>query len=1447
MTRPSTAADPTPERLGTLGDILAIRERPTVVRLDDLDRPASAWIEEGYHLTAEVRNHLEALRVALSRRTGAGVFLIGQYGCGKSHFLAYLTRRLEAGDLTAAPPHVARISLLNFRGLAPLEKIVAGSLGIQLSDGDRRTGWAAAGDRHPEGIVLIVDELSEFLRSKPDARSFNEDVRFLQFLGEWAQGARFWLVAAMQEQIEHTGELEHGLYQKIKDRFPIRLLLTSTHVHDLIRDGILDKKPGYEGAVRRIVSEIREALPWNPVDEAAVLDIYPVHPAAIAILDEIRDRFSEARGVIDFVIARLCGDAARRIPRLLDGPVGIFLTPDLIVDHFRDQFETQSTFQPLAQQVLPWFREHQQALFAAPAAQELAERLLKLLILVHLAPNRRALSARDATAWLLWRPSRIDPDRNVAMVRKVLDQFADHGRFVVRDGSDYRLALEDDGGADLERRLRVLGQDIEARGDAIFPALAPLLKGDRFDPFSYAPEAWTPRNVRWHFHDRRVEVFVGNGEPPPHDGIGLVVRLPWEAAEASATDPTIVPQRIEVSPALVELAALVELRGRPFPPETRRRLETRLQAHAETFRARVRQAYAEAAFLVRRGEPLPLPRLVPNSTFDSFVDAAAETIFRRSYPTFDRFAPSHGPLPAEAYRSLLRHITQRDLDDAAADEPVQVVREAYLVPMGLVQRRGGAYMLAPALDKNEIVRLFMPLLEHQPAPKAVFEHFGGPGHGLVPDQVALVLIVLVAAGEIDLLKGKQSIRETFETLPLPIHYDRIVRAAGMSLNELRELQILCDGLSVKTPKQWTVLSQRQAIRKLAEEGRRERDRWQPFILKLVEQGEAPELAQRLRRAVSKWETLRTGEDELAQFQQFVYEIGTGASFLAERRELYGLPERIDRLQRERDRLRHLLTHPRIAESVDHEAAGLLESIGDPPGLERPEELESWLDRAARAYEAWKDRYRKAHDAFWRSHAARLSSLAPPSGLARSRHLGLSAGLEEWKRLQGELARPTCAAVSGLEFQPICRCGFDGGTHPVAAMLGRALALGQEMETTIDRFFAQDEVRTRLRAWQKDGVEAGPGLLAYLTGAAKRPEVANLDLLDRYLAGVAVVAVIDAGEILGALAGRTCEPKDLVQAFARLVEARGASRVRIDAEAPGDEDAGLAAWCVESALRHAIPLPAAFTLAARRTVAPALRPSWVSAESLRKLTALGLGDEILDAVVSFVAGGQVQVPEKGPVPPPVAAARELVRPTAPADAEGLGRLAAVLYGAHERMSRLRPEAWLDRLEMLAATPLAPEPPPLAEVLGAGSDAQWILVDALGWPLVEALWPDLLLLAGRSKAERTGAALVSSTSTTDGCYAALAVGGVRHGFLKVDAVDELLHDRMMPFDDLVRRARAELGVAARRVARELDPARPVLLFADHGFRLASDGRSWRHGGPSTLERAVPVIRFALAGPA
>jgi len=35
--------------------------------------------------------------------------------------------------------------------------------------------------------------------------------------------------------------------------------------------------------------------------------------------------------------------------------------------------------------------------------------------------------------------------------------------------------------------------------------------------------------------------------------------------------------------------------------------------------------------------------------------------------------------------------------------------------------------------------------------------------------------------------------------------------------------------------------------------------------------------------------------------------------------------------------------------------------------------------------------------------------------------------------------------------------------------------------------------------------------------------------------------------------------------------------------------------------------------------------------------------------------------------------------------------------------------------------------------------------------------------------------------------------------------------------------------------------VVIFGDHGFRLAPDGRGFVHGGGSTLERLVPVLNL------
>ena len=287
--------------------------------------------------------HLEALRSALAADTGHGAFLIGPYGAGKSHFLAYLTQELQHGGSFARPPDVRALSMLNYPATTRLEDAVAGALDIEPAGDDRRIHWARCLARHPGGLLLVIDELSEFLRSKPDRRQFSEDIRFLQFLGELGQDHRLFVIAAVQEAIEQIGDFDRAYYRKIKDRFPLVLRLGMTHVRDLIAHGVLVKRPGYAEGVQDIARRVRQALPDAPIDLGALSAIYPIHPATLELLEEVR------------------------------------------------------------------YRAHLDELFETPALRRLAEAVLRLLVLVHLSPARDAMSAADATYWLLMSVARVDP------------------------------------------------------------------------------------------------------------------------------------------------------------------------------------------------------------------------------------------------------------------------------------------------------------------------------------------------------------------------------------------------------------------------------------------------------------------------------------------------------------------------------------------------------------------------------------------------------------------------------------------------------------------------------------------------------------------------------------------------------------------------------------------------------------------------------------------------------------------------------------------------------------------------------------------------------------------------------------------------------------------------------------------------------------------------------
>ncbi len=246
---------------------------------------------------------------------------------------------------------------------------------------------------------------------------------------------------------------------------------------------------------------------------------------------------------------------------------------------------------------------------------------------------------------------------------------------------------------------------------------------------------------------------------------------------------------------------------------------------------------------------------------------------------------------------------------------------------------------------------------------------------------------------------------------------------------------------------------------------------------------------------------------------------------------------------------------------------------------------------------------------------------------------------------------------------------------------------------------------------------------------------------------------------------------------------------------------------------------------------------MSEAALRKIEELGLGEDALLRVVGMVLDGAVQ-PESRPASGPVAAALQLLSPHGPAPAGELAGLAAALYEQHGRLMKLRPQPWLARLEELAQAELAEMPGPLEDALREHTGAQWVVVDCLGLPLLRTVSDMLPECFPHRHARAPRFARVSERTTTSEFYGGLIGQGLGKSFEKIDAVDRLVHERTT-MAELAGLARAELEVAFRRLSTRLDAAQPVVIFGDHGFRLAADGASFTHGGPSTLERLTPVF--------
>lgn len=1418
-------------------DYIQVKNQPTVVRLSALESNDSAWIVDSYYLSEGISGHLKILRHHLGQPCGVGIFLVGHYGSGKSHFLAYLCQKLLAGEFAAAPEPIP-ISLLNHPSDISLEKIVALALGITEVGSDRRGFWKAVIERHPRGLFLVLDELSEFLRSKPTQQCFNEDIRFLQFLGEWAAENRLWVLCAMQEQIEHTGAIEGDLYRKIKDRFPVRLLLTPTHVKDFIGNGLLMKAPGFETALEDWFHDLKTTFPVK-IDFDEMRQTYPLHPTVLDILEEIRDQFSQARGVVDFTVKQLLGDPSLERPAFLDRPFGELLTADRIVDHFSDLLELQPEFQTLSQKVLPYYRENMEKLFLQEAPRKTAWKLLNLLMLVHLSPRRQVLTAKEATWWLLQRISRLDPGKNEQFLRHLLDKMVDEGAFIGRRGSGFFLNLTDDSRPNLEKILEKTVKELRGQGDSLFERLIPLLEEAPFSPFTFKPREWQNFTFVWHLHSRNVLVFLSGGALEKNDSeLRIQVGLPWGPPPTSF--PAVVPKPIEITDDIVELAALVQLRERPLAENLLKKLDQMLFSRRSFLFQKIQMSYAQGSLNYSDGycEQLKAPDI--QKTFRDWLSHCCEKILKRKYPQFERYAPTFGPLPAQAFQELMEYARDHELTDEAAPERIRIIREGYLCPMGLLQRKERTYQAAP-LNRHDLVNFVYQILPHRPSPEVIYESLSQPVYGLVPEQIHCLLLYLYLEGEIEISKGSKSYRECYNELPLPIQYDKLSTGRGLSLEQIEKLEKICDGLNLDYPSRWGIVLQRRMVERLRKIGLEQSQRLHRFILRINDL-DMKSLQGEVERILGYWRTLEKDGDEIATLQQFLYEIESSGNFVALYQKLESLPERFESLWRESERLKHLLSQPALVDcEVISEALSDLEPA---PALDNPDVAQHWVEKAKRLYQSYALLYSEQHQRFWNDVLQNPIWTSSVPRLAYSTNVSLSMKIDRWSKFREEAMKARCTGLTSVEFQPACRCGYLMSDAPIVQMIRNWEQISQEIRSELRGFFQQESVKELVARWLNDDPPADKQewerVREYLDGKCDYPDLMDFRLLDKLLSGLETFQTVESAKLLSFIEGRTWDREILVRDLSSWLQ-NFQPRVRfVGGSQNPNESQDLVIWTVRESLATGRPLPA-LGRDEQRLLAERIEPSWVTEAGLRKLEGLGLGEKAIDEVVRWTLEErlpQVELSrcEESEICRVISWMRRF--PTMP-DVSSWVPVIRTVHGQQERFSRLCRTEWLRFLDQLANWDPGTQPK-LIQVLDREVSSQWLCVDAMGILILKEAQEALDAGLKAWRLESVQWALVESPTSTDHFYRTLIDLKAGKPLAKINALDTLLHHETS-YDDVVHKTSGVLGAALRKTIRTFDVSLPVIVFADHGFRLNPDGRGFSHGGSSTLERIVPVLKW------
>jgi len=339
-------------------DLLHLEELDKVIDIDtyiETEDKAKDTIEK-YVITDDLKVHIQRIAEDLKKPKHNSYQIIGNYGSGKSHFLAILAAIIDNPKLADSlqdeetkktfKKNLDRdFAVVHFE-LQPsqhtLSEFFYDRLTVKLKQNyDIEIPEIDAGDiydhkekvreileiiksKNPKmGLVVIIDEISDFLKSKPSKEMKFADTQFMRVLAQASNQMDFMFLGSMQENVFESDEFieEAESIGRTIQRYEI-ITISKDDIKKVLSQRALKKDIGQRDQLKELLDDYGQQIPQVQNNLNEFVELYPVHPYIIEVFNYLP--YFENRGILDFTV--------KEVKNILDEEFPEFVTFDKIYD-----------------------------------------------------------------------------------------------------------------------------------------------------------------------------------------------------------------------------------------------------------------------------------------------------------------------------------------------------------------------------------------------------------------------------------------------------------------------------------------------------------------------------------------------------------------------------------------------------------------------------------------------------------------------------------------------------------------------------------------------------------------------------------------------------------------------------------------------------------------------------------------------------------------------------------------------------------------------------------------------------------------------------------------------------------------------------------------------------------------------------------------------------------